>query len=149
MIIRKLDFLKATHDLPMFIFEIYNNKSIGVVYAENRGYVLFEKDGSELNNVFFIKTDTKPGQYLVNSPAPQLLNNKEEFIGLISLILDDIYDEDIKEYDKKHPEFIFLRLFDNLNDGNVELILKDDELYDLIDDGFIRLDLSILKNMVN
>lgn len=149
MIIRKLDFLKATHDLPMFNFEIYNNKAIGVVYVENRGYVLFEKENEELSNVFFIKTDTKPAQYLVSSPAPNLLKNKEEFIGVISLILNDIYDDDIKEYDKKHPEFVFLRLFDNLNEGNVELISDDNELYDLIDDGFIRLELSILKNMTN
>ena len=70
-------------------------------------------------------------------------------IGIISLILDDIYDDDIKEYDKKHPEFVFLRLFDNLSNGNVELISKDNELYDLIDDGFIRLELSNLKSMTN
>ncbi len=149
MIIRKLDFLKSTNDLQMFNFDIYNNKAIGVVFVEDTGYVLFEKEGEDLNNVFFIKTDTKPAQYLVNSPAPILLKNKEEFVGIISLILDDIYDDDIKEYDKKHPEFVFLRLFDNLNEGNVELISKDNELYDLIDDGFIRLDLSILKNMTN
>ena len=149
MIIRKLDFLKPTHDLPMFNFEIYNNKAIGIVYVEDKGYVLFEKSESEWNNVFFIKTDTVPAQYLVSNPVPLLLKNKEEFIGIISLILDDIYDDDIKEYDKKHPEFVFLRLFDNLNEGNVELISKDNELYDLIDDGFIRLELSNLKNMTN
>lgn len=133
----------------MFNYDIYNNKAIGIIYLENKGYVLFEKDGENLNNVFFIKTDTKPEQYLVNSPAPHLLNNKDEFIGLISLILDGIYDYEIKEYDKKHPEFIFLRLFDNLKEGNVELISKDDELYDLIDDGFIRLELSYLKTRTN
>ena len=102
-----------------------------------------------INNVFFIKTDTLPAQYLVDNPAPSLANDKENIIGIISLILDDIYDDDIKEYDKKHPEFLFLRLFDNLSNGNVELISKDNELYDLIDDGFIRLELSNLKSMTN
>ena len=48
MIIRKLDFLKPTHDLPMFNFDVYNNKSIGIVYFEDKGYVLFEKDNTEL-----------------------------------------------------------------------------------------------------
>ena len=28
MIIRKLDFLKPTHDLPMFNFDVYNNKAV-------------------------------------------------------------------------------------------------------------------------
>lgn len=149
MIIRKLDFLKPTHDLPMFNFDVYNNKAIGIVYFEDKGYVLFEKDNTELNNVFFIKTNTLPAQYLVDNPAPSLANDKENIIGIISLILDDIYDDDIKEYDKKHPEFVFLRLFDNLSNGNVELISKDNELYDLIDDGFIRLELSNLKSMTN
>ena len=99
MIIRKLDFLKPTHDLPMFNFDVYNNKAIGIVYFEDKGYVLFEKDNTELNNVFFIKTDTLPAQYLVDNPAPSLANDKENIIGIISLILDDIYDDDIKEYD--------------------------------------------------
>ena len=149
MIIRKLDFLKPTQDLSMFNFDIYDNKAIGIVYFEDKGYVLFEKDNAEWNNVFFIKTDAVPAQYLVDNPAPLLAKDKESIIGIISLILDEIYDEDIMEYDKKHPEFVFLRLFDNLNKGNVELISKDNELYDLIDDGFIRLELSILKNMAN
>ena len=149
MIIRKLDFLKPTHDLPMFNFDIYNNKSIGIVYVEDKGYVLFEKYNDEWNNVFFIKTDTVPAQYLVDNPAPLLASDKENIIGIISLILDEIYDDNIKEYDKKHPEFVFLRLFDNLNEGNVELITKDNKSYDLIDDGFIRLELSNLKSMTN
>ena len=60
----------------MFIFDIYDNKSIGIIYVEDRGYVLFEKDSEDLNNVFLIKTDTVPAQYLVDNLAPQLLNNE-------------------------------------------------------------------------
>ena len=62
------------------IVDVYNNKAIGIVYFEDKGYVLFEKDNTELNNVFFIKTDTLPAQYLVDNPAPSLANDKENII---------------------------------------------------------------------
>ncbi|MBE6494399.1 MAG: hypothetical protein E7Z84_07315 [Methanosphaera stadtmanae] len=146
MIIRKLDYLKPTHDLPLFNLEIYKNKEIAIIYVENRGYVLFEKNNEEYKNVFFIKTNLVPAQFLVSDPAAHILNDKNEFIGIISLILDGIYDEKIKEYDKKHPEFVLLNLLDNLNEGNVKFISPDTELYNIVDDGFIRLEISILEN---
>ena len=68
------------------------------------------------------------------------------------MILDSIYDENIKTYEKKHPEFVFLRLFDNLTkteESEIEFITKDNQLYDLIDEGFIRLDLSYLGKDFN
>ena len=60
---------------PCLILIYDDNKSIGIIYVENSGYV-FWKRLWRLNNVFLIITDTVPAQYLVDNLAPQLLNNE-------------------------------------------------------------------------
>lgn len=60
--------------------------------------------------------------------------------------MNEIYkSRDIKEYEKKHPEYVFLELFDKLINGDYDEISKKDPFYDVIDDGFIRLELDQFK----
>ena len=54
----------------------------------------------------------------------------------------------IKEYEKKHPEFIFLKAMDMFVEGDSEIIEKDDPFYKLVDDGFVKLNIDLLNNLL-
>lgn len=146
MIIRKLDYLEFTKDLKKVELDIYEGKKIGFAFAENTGFVIFESLNDEWSNVFFVKTNTLPENY-VGDLTPELERNKEEFVGVVNILSDSIYPNDIKEYEKKHPEFIFLKAMDMFTEGNGELIEKDSPFYKLVEDGFFKLDVDLLNNL--
>ena len=136
MIIRKLDYLEFTKDLKKVELDIYEDKKIGFAFAKNTGFVIFES----------LNTNSRPENY-VGDLTPEFERNKEEFVGVVNILSDSIYPNDIKEYEKKHPEFIFLKAMDMFTEGNGELIEKDSPFYKLVEDGFFKLDIDLLNNL--
>ena len=115
-------------------------------FSKNTGFVIFESLNDEWSNVFFVKTNSRPENY-VGDLTPEFERNKEEFVGVVNILSDSIYPNDIKEYEKKHPEFIFLKAMDMFTEGNGELIEKDSPFYKLVEDGFFKLDIDLLNNL--
>ena len=147
MIIRNVKDLKMNEQLAKVETNIYEDKNIGIIFVLNYGFVLFNSQNDVWDEVFVIKTITKPMDYTEDTTDKKILNNKAEFIQIIHDILNKIYsDANIKEYEKKHPEYIFMELFDKLNSGDVELIDSTYKYYDEIDDAFLRLDVEQMKN---
>lgn len=145
MLVRNLDFLSIPKEFFKVEIEIYDKKSIALVYIENKGYSLVLKNAEEIDSVFLLKTDITPDD--VNSHS-----DREDFINVIKMLLDKIYSfSDIKEYEKQHQEHVFLRLMDMINEGNeVELISEEDsKIYSDIEKGFIKLELDIMDNKIN
>lgn len=147
MIIRKLDYLNFTEELRKVEVDIYDNKNIGFAFAENTGFVIFESLNDEWNNVFFIKTNSRPENY-VGDLTPEFEREKDEFVGVVTMLSSSIYPDDIKEYEKKHPEFIFLKAMDMFVEGDSEIIKEDDPFYKLVDDGFVKLNIDLLNNLL-
>ncbi len=147
MIIRDLRNLKMNEKLVKVESNVYEDKNIGIVFALNHGFILFDSCNDTWDNIFVIKTLTKPADYTEDMSDKKLLENKDEFVQVIQDILNTIYaGADIKEYEKKHPEYIFMELFDRLNNGDVEIIDSTHKYYDEIDEAFLRLDVEQMKN---
>ena len=77
-----------------------------------------------------------------------MLHTEDEFVGVVNMLSSIIYPDDIKEYEKKHPEFIFLKAMDMFVEGDSEIIEKDDPFYKLVDDGFVKLNIDLLNNLL-
>ena len=145
MLVRNLDFLSIPKEFFKVETKIYENKSIALVFIENKGYSLVLKEGDVNESVFLLKTDITPDD--VNSHS-----DREDFINIIKMLLDKIYAvADIKEYEKQHQEHVFLRLMDMLNEGTeVELISEDNsKIYSDIEKGFMKLEIDIMDNKIN
>lgn len=145
MLVRNLDFLSIPKEFAKVEVDIYDGKSIALVYIENKGYSLVLKEGEEIDSVFLLKTDILPNN--VNSHS-----DREDFINVIKMLLDKVYSiSDIKEYEKQHQEHVFLRLMDMLNEGNgVEMISEEtSKTYTDIEKGFMKLEIDIMENKIN
>ena len=145
MLVRNLDFLSIPKEFKKVEIEIYNEKSISLVYIENKGYSLVLKDKDDIKSVFLLKTDIVPSN--VNEHS-----DREDFINVIKMLLDRIYSvADIKEYEKQHQEHVFLRLMDMLNEGvDVEIITEENsKTYVDIEKGFMKLEIDIMDNKIN
>ena len=145
MLVRNLDYLSIPKEFTKVEIDIYDEKSIALVYVENKGYSLVLKYKGEVDSVFLLKTDILP--HNVNDHA-----DRKDFINVIKMLLDKIYSvAEIKEYEKQHQEHVFLRLMDMLNEGNgVEKINEDNsETYKDIEKGFMKLELDIMENKIN
>ncbi len=140
MIVRKLNFLTLSEGYDKISISIYDGKKINAVYLKNKGYCVYV-DGKE-DEMFLINTKLTPEEFKSEENA----SDKEDFINLIKILLDQIYgDTDIPEYEKEHHEFVFLKIMDLFNTKDVEIIDKDSELYKTIELGFIRFDIELLK----
>lgn len=144
MITRKYTYLAGEEEFKNVEIPIYNTKNIGLVYAKNKGFGLYNDVGSVESSLFIISTKITPEQFDENP------TEKEQFIQLISANLAEIYAKatGLKEYEKKHPEYIFIQLMDVLKDKNCKKISSNDELFNIVNDGFARLDVDILKNLL-
>lgn len=140
MLVRNLDYLSIPKEFKKVETNIYDNKSIALVFIENKGYSLVLKDDEHIDSVFLLKTSLTPNNINEN-------NDKEDFINVIKMLLEKVYSEyTIKEYEKQHQEHVFLRLMDMLTDGdNIELISEENsKIYSDIEKGFMKLELDIM-----
>ena len=145
MLVRNLDFLSIPKEFSKVEIEIYDTRSIALVYINGKGYSLVLKSEDVIDSVFLLKTDIVPSN--VNEHS-----DREDFINVIKMLLDNIYSvADIKEYEKQHQEHVFLRLMDMLNEGtDVEMISEEtSKVYTDIEKGFMKLEIDILENKIN
>ncbi len=145
MLVRNLDFLSIPKEFSKVEVEIYDNKSISLVYIDGKGYSLVLKQNDDIDSIFLLKTDILPNN--VNDHQ-----DRQDFINVIKMLLDKIYSvADIKEYEKQHHEHVFLRLMDMLNDGvDVEIITEESsKVYTDIEKGFMKLEIDIMDNKIN
>ena len=85
-------------------------------YADNSNLKNLPKPKLVVKNVTYDK-----GAVTEDNLNDKIQKNKGDFIDLITEILDNIYkDQDIKDYEKKHPEYVFMELFDKLNSAQIE-----------------------------
>lgn len=144
MLVRNLDFLSIPKEFSKVEVEIYDGKSIALVYIGGKGYSLVLKHNDAIDSVFLLKTDILPNT--INEHQ-----DRQDFINVIKMLLDKIYSvADIKEYEKQHQEHVFLRLMDMLNDGaDVEIITESSKIYTDIEKGFMKLEIDIMDNKIN
>ena len=145
MLVRNLDYLSIPKEFSKVELDIYDNKSIALVYIQQKGYSLVLKNNEEIDSVFLLKTDILPNN--VNDHS-----DRQDFINVIKMLLDKIYSgADIKEYEKQHQEHVFLRLMDMFNEqSDVEMINEDNsQIYKDIEKGFMKLELVIMDNKIN
>ena len=144
MLVRNLDFLSIPKEFSKVEVDIYDGRSIALVYIGGKGYSLVLKQNDDIDSIFLLKTDILPNN--INEHQ-----DKQDFINVIKMLLDKIYSvADIKEYEKQHQEHVFLRLMDMLNDGvDVEIITESSKVYMDIEKGFMKLEIDILENKIN
>ena len=145
MLVRNLDFLSIPKEFSKVEVDIYDGKSIALVYIENKGYSLVLKKDENIDSVFLLKTDILPSN--VNGHS-----DREDFINVIKMLLDKVYSvADIKEYEKQHQEHVFLRLMDMLNEGTDVMMISEEtsKTYTDIEKGFMKLELDIMDNKIN
>ena len=144
MLVRNLDFLSIPKEFSKVEVDIYDEKSIALVYVGGKGYSLVLKQNDVIDSIFLLKTDILPNN--INEHQ-----DKQDVINVIKMLLDKIYSvADIKEYEKQHQEHVFLRLMDMLNDGvDVEIITESSKVYTDIEKGFMKLEIDILENKIN
>lgn len=145
MLVRNLDFLSIPKEFSKVEVDIYDGKSIALVYIEGKGYSLVLKKDDNIDSIFLLKTDILPNN--INEHQ-----DRQDFINVIKMLLDKIYAvADIKEYEKQHQEHVFLRLMDMFNEGTDVAIITEEtsKVYTDIEKGFMKLELDILENKIN
>lgn len=144
MFFRNLNFFIPEGGYKKIEINIHDDKKLGAVYLKNKGYSIFIK-GNE-DDMFLIHSELNPEDFKHEENS----NEKEEFITIIKTLLDEIYSNfDIPEYEKEHHEFVFLKIMDLFDTEAAKILEKDSKLYQLIELGFIKLDLEILKITIN
>lgn len=140
MIVRKLNFLTPPEGYMKVETIIHDEKKLCAVYIEKKGYCIYINGMEE--DMFLVNTNISPEEFKLEENAL----DKQDFINLIKILLDQIYDGvDIPEYEKQHHEFVFLKIMDLFSTDEVESIDKDSDLYKLIELGFIKFDIDLLN----
>lgn len=140
MIVRDLNFLLG-NEYKEATLNIHDNKDLSLIYIENKGYSLYISEDGERKDTFLVKSDYSPIELNFSENAEE----KKSFIDLIQLFLGKIYDGvDIPDFEKEHPEYVFLKFLDLFEKDNVKNVDPSSELYHAIRDGFTRLDIEIL-----
>lgn len=144
MIFRKLNFLSPPGGYRKIEINIHEDKFLCAVYLQNKGYSIFIK-GNE-KEMYLINSDISPDDFKLEDYK----HDKEEFINLIKVLLDEIYsDFEIEEYEREHHEFVFLKIMDLFNTDLVEILDDESDLYKLIELGFMKFDIDMLNIDVN
>ena len=86
MIIRKYEELNFNNILIKAECDVSKNQKIGIIYVQNRGYMLFNIENENWNDFIFIKTMTKPVEYTEDNLNDKIQKNKGDFIDLIIFI---------------------------------------------------------------
>ena len=140
MIVRDLNFL-LQNEFKKATLDIIENRTLSLVYVSNRGYALYFSEDDERRDTFLIKSDFSPEQLNLAENSGE----KEDFVDLIEMFLGKVYDGfDIPEFEKKHPEFVLLKFIDLFEKDDIDFIDSSSELYNLISNGFSRLDIDVL-----
>ena len=118
--------------------DIYNEEKICVVYVENNGYSIYVNNKE--NEMFLIKTGISPEEF----KSEEYGGDKEDFINLIKLLLNQIYEgSDIPEYEEQHHEFVFLKIMDLFVTNLFEAVDDDSDLHKTIELAFIKFDIEL------
>lgn len=140
MMIRKLSFLMPENAYKKVEVDIYNEEKICVVYVEKNGYSIYVNNKE--NEMFLIKTGISPEEF----KSEEYAEDKEDFINLIKLLLDQIYDgSNIPEYEEQHHEFVFLKIMDLFVTNVFEAIDDDSDLHKTIELAFVKFDIDLLN----
>ena len=140
MMIRKLSFLMPENAYKKVEVDIYNEEKICVVYVEKNGYSIYVNNKE--NEMFLIKTGISPEEF----KSEEYAEYKEDFINLIKLLLDQIYDgSNIPEYEEQHHEFVFLKIMDLFVTNVFEAIDDDSDLHKTIELAFVKFDIDLLN----
>lgn len=140
MMIRKLSFLMPENAYKKVEVDIYNEEKICVVYVEKNGYSIYVNNKE--NEMFLIKTGISPEEF----KSEEYAEDKEDFINLIKLLLNQIYDgSNIPEYEEQHHEFVFLKIMDLFVTNVFEAIDDDSDLHKTIEFAFVKFDIDLLN----
>lgn len=141
MFSKRLDELIFSSELKFSEMEIIENKNVFLIYILNKGYAIYS-DNKDINSeLYLIKTDITS----INYNSDEKKREKEYMTNIVGILLNSIYEnETISDYDKKHPEYVLTELMNRLN-SNTKYITQKDEIYNKIDNGFLRLELEELK----
>lgn len=148
MIIRKLEFLNIGSDSRKVSTVIYNDISVGLVYVPDKGYAVFIDNENPESEMFLLETKTTPKEYIEN--RDKYKEELSNFNSVISSIFNIIYkDSEIKEYEKKHPDYTIIELMDKISEESADYLKDNKKLYDIVNDGFMKLDIDDLLNRIN
>lgn len=144
MIVRKLNFLMPPEGYKKVETIIHEEDKICAVYLKDKGYCIYI--GGKENEMYLINTGIAPNDFKLEENA----QDNEDFINLVKLLLDQIYDGvDIPEYEKQHHEFVFLKIMDLFGTEAVQIIDEGSDLYKSIELGFMKFDIDLLNLNVN
>jgi len=142
MLVRNLDFLPMPREFLKIEEKIYADSSVVMVYIEKKGYSLALKNNDDFESIFLLKTDFG---------IDDMEKEKKDFVNVLKILINQIYEgTDLKEYERMHPENLFLKFKELIKDDDlVDRISDDSVLYREIEKGFIKLELEVLNNKIS